>query len=226
MKILLVEDEELIGEMVRVNLDADGGEVAWVKDGESAIERLGRERFDVIVLDVMLPGTDGFSVARRLRKDGTGTPILMLTARGDTTSKVKGLEAGADDYLPKPFDMPELLARVRALVRRSQGSRELPTEARLRIGRAEINLETREARTARGVVRLSEKESALLEFLARHENEPVSRADILEEVWGLGVSPTERTIDNFILRLRKLFDDPGRPRHFLTVKGKGYRFVR
>lgn len=225
MRALLVEDEDLIGEMVKLNLEEDGYEVQWIKDGESVARTAAATRFDVIILDIMLPGIDGIEAARRLRNAGTGTPVLMLTARGDTATKVSGLDSGADDYLTKPFDMPELLARVRALIRRSQGARELPAEALLHFDRYEINLETREAVTNEGRVLLSEKETSLLAFLARHPGEVVRRADILDEVWGLDVSPTERTIDNFLMRLRKLFDDPADPHHFHTVRGQGYRFT-
>lgn len=225
VKVLLVEDEDLIGEMVQLNLEAEGYDVEWRKDGEGAVESLEARHFDVIVLDIMLPGMDGIHVARSLRTSGTGTPILMLTARGDTATKVAGLDSGADDYLTKPFDMPELLARVRALIRRSQGSREIPSHAMLRFGPYEINLDTREAVSNDGRVLLSDKENALMGYFARHSGEVVSRADLLDEVWGMDTSPTERTVDNFLLRLRKLFDDPDEPHHFRTIRGRGYKFV-
>lgn len=225
LKVLLVEDEDLIGEMVRLNLQEEGYDVVWTKDGETGGDLVSSNRFDLIVLDIMLPGADGIQVARKIRKKGTGTPILMLTARGDTATKVAGFESGADDYLTKPFDMPELLARVRALIRRSQGSREIPSQAVLRFGGKTVNLETGEASTNDGPLVLSEKEKALIELFARHPGEILTRADILDEVWGMDALPTERTVDNFMLRLRKLFDDPRDPKHFHTIRGRGYRFV-
>lgn len=225
MKVLLVEDEELIGEMVRLNLEAEGYEVVWVKDGESVAPVMEDHRFDLLILDIMLPGIDGIQVTRDIRRREIGTPVLLLTARGDTGTKVRGLDAGADDYITKPFDMPELLARVRASIRRSQGSRQIPSNDLLQFDTYEINFQTREAATREGRVILSEKELQLLGFFSQHPDEVVSRADILDEVWGMDVSPTERTVDNFILRLRRLFDNPDEPRHFLTIRGRGYKFV-
>lgn len=225
VKVLLVEDEELIGEMVRLNLQEEGYEVHWVKDGESVLDLVEAQRFDLILLDIMLPGADGIQVTQMLRQKEIGTPILMLTARGDTRTKVRGLDVGADDYITKPFDMPELMARVRAAIRRSQGSRQIPSGDLLQFDAYEVNFQTREAITNEGRVVLSEKELQLLAFFSKHPGEAISRADILDEVWGMDVSPTERTVDNFILKLRKHFDNPENPRHFLTVRGLGYRFV-
>lgn len=225
MRILLAEDEELIGRMVELNLKHEGYEVAWVKTGSEAEALALSEPFDVLVLDVMLPGQTGFQVARALRQAEVTLPILMLTARGDTTSKVRGLDAGADDYLVKPFDMSELKARVRALIRRSQGSRHMPSSSIVRIGRCEANLETLEAVTNAGRVTLTEKEGKLLALFARHRGQTLARADILEEVWGMDASPTERTVDNFVLRLRRYFEpDPENPTHLVSVRGEGYRF--
>ena len=225
-KVLLVEDEELIGEMIRINLEADEGyDVAWAKDGETALRLAEDERFDIMILDIMLPGADGIQVTRTLRQRGVGTPILMLTARSDTPTKVQGLDTGADDYLTKPFDLPELLARVRAAIRRSRASREVPSDSILRFGRYQVNLGTGAAQTDEGEVILTEKERSLMELFWRHQGEVLTRADILDEVWGMDVSPSERTVDNFLLRFRKLFDDPEQPVHFQTVRSRGYRFV-
>lgn len=225
IKVLLVEDEELIGEMVRLNLQGEGYEVLWLKNGEGVLTAIEEQRFDLIVLDIMLPGKDGIQVTQELRHQQIGTPIVLLTARGDMLTKVTGLDAGADDYITKPFDMQELLARMRAAIRRSQGSRETPSTDLLVFGEYEVNLRTREAVTNEGSVVLSEKECELLALLSRRRGEVLTRADMLEEVWGMDVSPTERTVDNFILRLRKLFDHPYEPRHFLTVRGIGYKFT-
>ncbi len=226
MRILLVEDDPLIGTMVRLNLEHEGFEVRWYKTGESALEVVEADRFDVILLDIGLPGMNGIDVARRIRKIGVNTPLLMLTARDDIDSKVHALDGGADDYLAKPFDMAELLARVRAHIRRSTGSLEVLTDAELRIGLATVSVERRALMTPDGQWHeLSEKEVVLLQFLARNPGRALSRADILEEVWGMDATPTERTVDNFIVRLRRYVEtEPDHPRHIVTVRGWGYRF--
>ena len=147
-------------------------------------------------------------------------------ARSDVETKVQALEIGADDYLPKPFDVAEMIARVNALVRRSQAERQIPSDNLVSISGFEINLLTRQATSNEGQVMLSEKETALIRLLVRSQGQVLSRADILDEVWGMDVSPSERTVDNFIVRLRKLFEpDTEKPRHFITVRGEGYRFV-
>ncbi|MFZ5475994.1 MAG: response regulator transcription factor [Myxococcota bacterium] len=226
-RILLVEDEPLVADMVRLNLEHAGFEVAHAPTGEEALAHLGREVFDLVLLDRMLPGVDGLEVARKARASGVATPILMVTARGETPAKVAGLDAGADDYLTKPFAMPEMLARVRALIRRHGAPRGVPTAREVVLGPFRADLETRDAVTNEGRIQLSEKECALLAFLARHEGKSLDRAEILEQVWGMDQFPTARTVDNYVLRLRKLFEpDPEDPRHFLTVRGRGYRFQR
>ena len=225
MRILLAEDEELIGRMVELNLRHEGYEVRWVKSGDEAEAVARAEPFDLFVLDVMLPGLTGFQVARALRDADVTLPILMLTARADTTSKVRGLDSGADDYLVKPFDMAELKARVRALIRRSQGSRHVPSSNVVRLGRCEVNLESLEAVTNAGKVALTEKEAKLIALFARHRGQTLARADILEEVWGMDASPTERTVDNLVVKLRRYFEpDPENPTHIVSVRGLGYRF--
>ncbi|RJO71069.1 MAG: DNA-binding response regulator [Myxococcales bacterium] len=224
-RILLVEDEELIGEMVKLNLEREGYVVDWVADGAKAAPTLAAHAYDLIILDVMLPNRTGFEIARDVRKAELDAPILMLTARSETDAKVQGLDSGADDYLTKPFELAELLARARALIRRAQGRRALPSTRAVKIGRYAVNLDTREAETNEGPVVLSEKEAALLELFAKHPGRTIPRADILEEVWGMDAAPTERTVDNFIVRLRRLFErDPETPRHILTVRATGYRF--
>lgn len=224
-RILLVEDEDLIGRMVELNLRSDGYETGWVQDGLAAEARAKSEPWDLMLLDCMIPGQSGFQVARKLRDADITVPVLMLTARGDTASKVRGFEAGADDYLVKPFEMSELLARVRALIRRSQGSRHIPSAQILRFGRYEVNLETFEATTNLGKLTLAEKEARLMALLIRNRGQTVSRADILDEIWGADASPTERTIDNVICRLRRYFEPaPDAPVHILSVRGTGYRF--
>jgi two-component system alkaline phosphatase synthesis response regulator PhoP len=224
-KILLAEDEALIGTMVKMNLEQEGFAVDWVTDGEQALQKAASKSFDLLIFDIRMPGRDGLELAREVRKKGIGTPILMLTLMSDTTTKVKALDRGADDYLTKPFDIAELLARVRALVRRSQADRQVPAHRIFRFGRYEINFETHDATSNEGRIPLSEKEVGLMELFVRTRGQVLSRVDMLEEVWGMDANPTDRTVDNFILRLRKLFEpDPERPRHILTVRGSGYRF--
>lgn len=223
-RILLAEDDELVGSVVEVNLRGEGHEVTWIKRGDQVVAEASSQRCDLVVLDISLPGRDGIRVLRELRRQGVGTPVLMLTVRSDLETKVEAFELGADDYLCKPFDVPELLARIKALVRRSQAEREIPSDRVLRIGRYEVDLETREAQTRAGRVVLSEREAEILALLARADGRPLSRNDILDEIWGMDAFPTARTVDNFLARLRKLFeDDPRRPRHILTVRGVGYR---
>jgi DNA-binding response OmpR family regulator len=224
--ILLVEDEELVGTMVRMNLEGIGYKVDWVKNGRQALETAQRQHFDLILLDISLPEKDGFEILVTLRKQGYNTPIMMLTARSDTSYKVNALDSGADDYLPKPFDVAEMIARVNALVRRSQADRQIPSDQRIQIGKYEVNLETREANSNEGEMILSEKEAAILGLLVRARGTVLTRSDILDEVWGMDAMPTERTVDNFIVRLRKLFEiEPDDPKHLITVRGSGYRFI-
>ncbi len=225
-KILLVEDDELVGTMVSMNLEAEGHEVAWCRDGELGLSTALENPFDLVLLDISLPGRDGFAVLDGLRSRGFGMPVLMLTARSDVGSKVRALDGGADDYLAKPFDVVEMVARVRALVRRSRAEREVPASRVIAFEGYRLDLDSREAVTNDGAVVLGEKEAAILSLLVRADGAVLSRADIIEEVWGLDAFPVERTVDNYLLRLRKLFEpEPHRPRHILTVRGAGFRFV-
>lgn len=226
-RLLLVEDDELVGTMIRMNLEAEANEVVWLRDGAEALTPATREPFDLILLDIGLPGMEGMELLEELRGRGVGTPVLMITALSDVPTKVRALELGADDYLSKPFDVAEMVARVRALVRRSQAERELPADRVIRFGSYELNLETREAITNEGPMVLPEKETTILGLLARAGGQTLSRPDIIEEVWGMDAFPTERTVDNYLVRLRRLFEpEPDRPRHILTVRGAGYRFVQ
>lgn len=224
-RVALIEDEALIREMIRLNLEKKGYRVECFDLGEGFLDRLADAAYDVILLDIMLPGMPGEEVLKEIRKRGVTAPVMMVTARGDIASKVGALSQGADDYLPKPFDVQELLARVAALIRRSQGERSLHSSRLVRIGGYEVNLETRAARTRVGELVLSERECNLLALFARNPGMVLHRADILEEVWGMDVSPTPRTVDNFVLRFRKLFEeDPENPRIFVTVRASGYVF--
>jgi two-component system, OmpR family, alkaline phosphatase synthesis response regulator PhoP len=223
-KILFAEDDPLIGTMVKMNFESEGYLVEWLTDGITALAAGKSGVYDLLVFDIMMPGLDGLELLSRLRQHGVDTPALILTAREDTPSKVKALDGGADDYLAKPFDVPELLARARALIRRSRGRSQLPSSQIFRMGRYKVNFNTREAQTNEGELLLTEKEAALLELFVRLRGQVLSRADIIEEVWGMDQSPTDRTVDNFVLRLRKLFEpNPERPIHLMTVRGKGYK---
>jgi len=226
-RILVVEDDELLGTMVKLNLEQEGHHVLWLRQGEPALSKTRSEESDLVILDIMLPDIDGVEVAKKLRALGVSTPILMMTAKDDVETKISAFDLGADDYITKPFNIQELLARVRALIRRSQGERHQPSADKVQIGRFSVNMQTREAQTNEGVVLLTAKEADLLAFFIRNEGATRARADILEEVWGMEVYVSERTIDNFIVRFRKLFeDDPDHPRRFITVRSVGYRYER
>ncbi|MFW6198826.1 MAG: response regulator transcription factor [Acidobacteriota bacterium] len=228
-RILVVEDEADLGRTVRDNLAAAGHDVEWVREGPAALERAAAGQLDLIVLDVMLPGMDGFEVCRRLRDRGQQVPVLFLTARSEPEDRIRGLEEGGDDYLPKPFRLRELLLRVGAILRRSDWYAPGGDEgARVRFGDSRVDLSTYRGVDGRGRRHeLTHKEAMILELLAEREGEVVSRDEILDRVWGRGAYPSSRTVDNFILRLRRRFEpDPASPRHFHTVHGVGYRFTR
>jgi two-component system, OmpR family, alkaline phosphatase synthesis response regulator PhoP len=229
--ILVVEDDPHLAAGVIENLRAEGYEVNAAADGEQALRWLRGANCALVVLDVMLPGIDGFAVCRTLREQGNNTPVLFLTARGDPADRVRGLEAGGDDYLAKPFHLQELLLRVRAIIRRRDWYHSVSDTAAtavLAFGGNEVDFRAFRARSWNGEPQeLTEKEAMILKVLAEHGGEIVSREDLLEKVWGYDVFPSTRTVDNFILRLRKRFErDPADPKHFLTVWGVGYRFLR
>jgi two-component system alkaline phosphatase synthesis response regulator PhoP len=230
-RVLVVEDDPHLAAGVIENLRAEGYEVSTAADGEQALAWLGQAACALIVLDVMLPGIDGFTVCRTLREQGNNTPVLFLTARGDPADRVRGLESGGDDYLAKPFHLQELLLRVRAIIRRRDWYHSVSDTAAtavLAFGGNEVDFRAFRARSWNGESQeLTEKEAMILKVLAEHGGEIVSREDLLERVWGYDVFPSTRTVDNFILRLRKRFErDPADPKHFLTVWGVGYRFLR
>lgn len=231
MKVLIVEDEKHLAEGLRFNLEAEGYEVETAEDGEDALNKLAKESFDAIILDIMLPKVDGFTIATKLRQSENFTPILMLTALGKSDDVLKGFAAGADDYLPKPFDLSIFLARLKGLLRRREWlKREITKAAGEKIvlinGRT-VDFENLEIRYGNRVNRLTLMEAKFLRYLIENEGKTVSRKMILEEVWGLREDTDTRAIDNFIVRLRKYLEDqPNRPKLLLTVRGVGYRFVR
>ena len=245
-RVLVVEDEAHLAQGLRFNLEAEGYSAEIVGDGETATDRLlgKKENFDAIVLDIMLPGKDGFSVVAELRAARNYVPVLMLTARGSPEDVLKGFAAGADDYLPKPFDLSILLARLQGLLRRSQWMRaghpagdstaaqpasdpkNVSDFGTFCFGGKTIDFGTLELRTADNVIHLTLMESELLRHLVRNDGRVVSRKQILEEVWGLHEDTDTRAIDNFMVRLRRYIEhDPAQPRHLLTVRGVGYRFL-
>jgi DNA-binding response OmpR family regulator len=237
-RILLVEDEQHLAEGLRFNLEAEGHEATIASDGESALAILLQERrpFDAVVLDVMLPGRSGFEVAAALRAAGHYVPILMLTARGSPEDVLRGFEAGADDYLAKPFELSILIARLNGLLRRLRWSSQdrpngsgpaetAPKDAYVFAGRT-LDFGAMEVRVGTNAHRLTVMECDLLRYLVRNAGQPVSRKAILQEVWGLHEGVDTRAIDNFIVRLRRYIEDrPAAPRFLQTVRGVGYRFV-
>jgi two-component system alkaline phosphatase synthesis response regulator PhoP len=229
-RILVVEDDLHLAEGMAENMRAEGYAADTAHDGQRGLDMALASDYDLLVLDVMLPHMDGFEVCRALRARGKSTPVLFLTARGDPQDRVRGLEAGGDDYLTKPFHLDEFLLRIRAILRRWEwfkNSLARPaTGTTLAFAGNEANFRTFQAHAWDGTTHdLTEKEAMILKVLAEHPGEVVTRDDLLEKVWGYEVYPSTRTVDNFILRLRKIFErEPHNPRHFLTVRGVGYRF--
>jgi len=234
-RILIVEDEQHLAAGLRFNLIAEHHEAEVVDTGEAALAQLLADpvRFDLVILDVMLPGMTGFSVVADLRRAGQFIPVLMLTARGRPEDILQGFHAGADDYLPKPFELPILIARVQGLLRRrewfrlGQDRQSVPLVAsQFRFHERTIDFEQLEVHMGDKTMPLTLMEASLLRYLVEHEGRPVSRKTILEKVWGVREDTDTRAIDNFIVRLRRyLEDEPANPRHLQTVRGVGYRFV-
>jgi DNA-binding response OmpR family regulator len=223
-RILVVEDDFAILRGLRDNLTYESYEVLTAMDGETGYDVLRRQKPDLVILDLMLPKLSGYELCRRARAEGITTPILMLTARGDEMDRVLGLDLGADDYVTKPFSVPELMARVRALLRRTAASQALPDT--LRFGDIEVDFQQYETRKGGKLVRMARKEFGILRHLASRMGEVVTREELLNEVWGHDAFPSTRTVDNHIAVLRaKLEEDASAPRHLLTVHGVGYRFL-
>jgi DNA-binding response OmpR family regulator len=235
--ILIVEDERHLADGLRFNLEAESHLAEVVETGEAALERLARApAIDAVVLDIMLPGIDGFTVATELRKRGQFVPVLMLTARGAPQDVLRGFAAGADDYLPKPFDLDILIARVHGLLRRAEWQRSAATPQAANgaqevpdvytFANRMIDFDRLEVHHGDERLQLTVMEAKLLKYLIQHEGRIVSRKSILEDVWAVHEDTDTRAIDNFIVRLRRyLEDDPTNPRHVQTVRGIGYRFV-
>lgn len=224
-QVVVVEDESDLAEVIRDNLLAEGYQVDIARDGEEALDVARSHPYDLMILDVMLPRRDGFSVCETLRREGHGMPILFLTARGETDDRIRGLEVGGDDYLPKPFHLRELLLRVDSLLRRSASSGRAPT---IHFGDNSFDLETGGATAWDGTAhQVGGKEARILRLLIENEGEEVGRDEILEQVWRHDVYPSTRVIDDLVARLRSRFErDPAHPRHLHTVDGTSYRFTR
>ncbi len=226
-RLMVVEDEEHLAEVIADNLELEGYTVEVVVDGVKALERIREAPPALVLLDVMLPGMDGFTICDTLRREGRDVPILFLTARSSQDDRVHGLELGGDDFLGKPFDLRELMLRVRAILKRASWS-QTPSSAGelLVLGPARVDFKRYVALLEGREVQLSQKETLILRCLAEKTGEVVSRTEILDRVWGYNAFPTERTIDNFIVRLRRLLEpDPQAPRYIHTVRGTGYRLT-
>lgn len=230
-RILVVEDESHIAQGLRFNLEEEGHSVEIAGNGEDALIRLAsdHEHFDLVVLDVMLPAKDGFTVARELRQKQNFTPVLMLTARGRPEDVLKGFESGADDYLPKPFNLDILIARIGGLLRRKNWLQNPPEAApadEFTFAGKTVDFQKLQLRNGELLFQLTLMETELLRYLIRNSGRPISRKEILEKVWDLKEDTDTRAIDNFIVRLRRYIEEqPSKPRHLLTVRGLGYQFV-
>ena len=228
-RILLVEDEQSLADTIKLNLELEGYKVQWANDGKKALKTFKQERFDLIILDVMLPEMDGFTVCEAIRLENEVIPVLFLTAKHSSADRVTGLKMGADDYLTKPFNLEELLLRVQILLKRASrnGESTTPNLSTYMLDNFLINFSEMSVGTPQGEkINLTKKESTLLKLLIDRKNEVVSREHILETVWGYDIYPSTRTIDNFIVTFRKYFEkDLSSPLHFQSVRGVGYKFV-
>jgi len=227
ISILLVEDEQNLHEALKLNLELEGYEVSSAFDGPQALTAIRQEYFNLLILDVMLPGIDGISIAQTVRVQNNDVPILMLSAKDTSADRVLGLKKGADDYLTKPFNLEELLLRIQKLVEKNRKLEEKTSLSdTYSFGKNQIDFKAQEAMSINGQrIQLSKKETMLLKLLIENKNEVVTREKILQAVWGYNVYPTTRTIDNFILSFRKYFEEDSRsPKHFHSVRGVGYKY--
>lgn len=224
-RILIVEDEDHIAEAIKLNLELEDYHVIWVNDGAKAVNRFKEEQFDLVVLDIMLPNIDGLNVCENIRLTNSKVPILFLSARGSAEDRVLGLKKGGDDYMTKPFNLEELILRVKNLINRASSTDTATTIKTYTFGNNKVNFESYEADGNNGKFTLTKKEALLLKLLIENKNEVVSREKILQTVWGYSVYPSTRTIDNFILAFRKYFEkDPKEPEYFQSIRGVGYKF--
>ncbi len=224
--ILLVEDDPNLADGLIINLEAEGYQVVHVDHGNLVLDEFHKGNFDLILLDVMLPGMDGITICKNIRKEGSAIPILFISARAETDEKIEGLLAGGDDYISKPFEISELLVRIQGIFRRQAWlTTKDEVENILEFKDRKINFKTYEASGPGGQYILSRKECMVMKYLVERKGEVVSRDQLLDAVWGYHIYPTNRTIDNFILKLRKIFEnDPKNPEFIETIRGVGYRF--
>ncbi len=227
LPLLLVEDEPHIAEGLVFNLEEENYRVTHVESGEEALELLAKNSYALVILDLALPGIDGLEVCDRLRENDNQVPILMLTARGSEQDRITGLSKGADDYLAKPFNLKEFLLRVANLLRRTNWQLVAQKRTTYSFGGNTIDLDTYQATTRHGTIQLTELEVKMLQLFFDQEGKILSRGKILKQVWGMSPKTETRTLDNFIVRLRKYFEEePTKPKFFRTVRGRGYRFVK
>jgi DNA-binding response OmpR family regulator len=226
-KILIIEDELNMVNGLKDNLEFEGYEVEFAIEGGSGLERILHNKYDLILLDIMLPQISGFDICKAVRKEGINTPIVLLTAKGEEIDKVLGLELGADDYITKPFSLRELLARIKAILRRVQNENEEVLEPEfITIGNIKVNFKTYQAMQGLNEIRMSHKEFEILHFMFRNAGKTIHRDDIISSVWSIDYDITTRTVDNFILKLRqKIENDPNNPKIILTVHGIGYKMI-
>jgi DNA-binding response OmpR family regulator len=225
-KILIVEDEPSMRLGLQDNLEFEGYEIDTAEEGDIGLKKIMENSYDLVLLDVMLPNLSGFDICKTVRKKGINTPIILLTAKGEEIDKVLGLELGADDYITKPFSLRELLARIKAVLRRGDTAAGITADHSIEIGRIEVNFSSYTAFDNGLQVPLSHKEFEILNFLWKNRNRTVSRDDLLSNVWGYDEAPTTRTVDNFILKLRqKIEKDSNHPQIIVTVHGIGYKLI-
>lgn len=224
-RILVIEDEPEMQRGLRDNLEFEGYTVEVIGDGVKGLKSLTTSHYDLVLLDVMLPGMSGFDICKQARAQGATIPIIMLTAKGEEVDKVLGLEFGADDYITKPFSLRELLARVKAVLRRTPGGA-TSTEKKISLGLLEIDFGQYVAKKKGKEIAMTSKEFDILRYLWQHQKQVISRDDLLKDVWGYDDTITSRTVDNFIVKLRKNIEkDPAHPRHIITVHGTGYKLI-
>lgn len=225
-KILIVDDEQNMRTGLKDNLEFEGYDVETANDGDEGLKKILADNYNLIILDVMMPKKSGFDVCKEARKNGIKTPIILLTAKGEEIDKVVGLEIGADDYVTKPFSLRELLARVKAILRRSDSLIMDNEQREIKIGKLTIDFNSYKAEFNNKDVAMSHKEFEILRYLWKHRNLTVSRDNLLTEIWGYDETPTTRTVDNFILKLRQKIEiDPNHPQVILTVHGIGYKLI-
>jgi DNA-binding response OmpR family regulator len=226
-KILIVEDELNMVKGLKDNLEFEGFEVDTAMEGSSGLQKVLQNQYDLILLDIMLPGVSGFDICKTARKEGVNTPVIMLTARGEEIDKVLGLELGADDYITKPFSVRELLARIRAILRRVPNGKEGNVESEfISIGNIKVNFKNYVALEGTREIKMSYKEFEILHYLYINAGKTIQRDDLMSDVWGIEYDISTRTIDNFILKLRqKIEADPNNPKIILTVHGVGYKMI-